>query len=49
MGQIADAEDFSFQVLDLPDAEVLLYPAFFSASKADRLFEELRDTTAWLQ
>ncbi len=48
-GQIADAEEFSFQTLDLPDAEVSLYPAFFSASKADRLFLELRDTTAWRQ
>ncbi len=49
LGRIDDAEDFSFQTLDLPDAEVSLYPAFFSASKADRLFAELRDTTTWRQ
>ncbi len=39
----------SGQVLDLPDAGVSLFPAFFSASLADRLFVELRDTTAWRQ
>jgi hypothetical protein len=39
----------SIQVLDLPDAEVFLYPAFFSASQADRLFLDLRDTTLWRQ
>jgi alkylated DNA repair dioxygenase AlkB len=41
--------DGLFQTLDLPDAEVVLYPAFFSASEADRLLRELRDTTAWRQ
>ena len=35
--------------LDLPDAEVFFYPAFFTALEADRLFLELRDTTAWRQ
>jgi len=35
--------------LDLPDAEVFFYPAFFSAEEADRLLLELRDTTAWRQ
>jgi len=38
-----------FQTLDLPQAEVILYPAFFSAPEADRLLRELRDTTAWRQ
>ncbi len=37
------------QNLDLPDAEVLLYPAFFSAPEADRLLKELRETTEWRQ
>jgi hypothetical protein len=37
------------QTLDLPDAEIVLYPAFFSASEANRLLGELRDTTAWRQ
>jgi alkylated DNA repair dioxygenase AlkB len=35
--------------LDLPDADVVFYPAFFSGPDADRLFRELRDTTAWRQ
>src|SRR5512135_1962381 len=35
--------------LDLPDAEVLFYPAFFAAPEAHRLLAELRDTTAWRQ
>ena len=37
------------RALDLPDAEVFFYPAFFSAEEADRLLLELRDTTAWRQ
>ena len=41
--------DGLFQTLDLLDAEVVLYPAFFSAAEADRLLRELRDTTAWRQ
>jgi alkylated DNA repair dioxygenase AlkB len=28
---------------------VVLYPAFFPTSEADRLFSKLRDTTAWRQ
>jgi alkylated DNA repair dioxygenase AlkB len=44
-----DAGGCSIQSLNLPDAEVFLYPAFFSASVAERLFAELRDTTAWRQ
>jgi alkylated DNA repair dioxygenase AlkB len=35
--------------LNLPDADVSFYPAFFPAAVADRLFMELRDTTAWRQ
>lgn len=37
------------QVLDLPEAEVIFYPAFFAAPGADRLFRELRETTEWHQ
>jgi alkylated DNA repair dioxygenase AlkB len=48
-GPTAETGDRSPQTLDLPDAEVTLYPAFFSASVADRLLRELRDTTAWRQ
>jgi alkylated DNA repair dioxygenase AlkB len=42
-------EGHTLQRLDVPQAEVLLYPACFSACEADRLFQELRDTTAWSQ
>jgi len=35
--------------LDLPNADVLFYPAFFPAAEADRLLRELRDSTAWRQ
>jgi alkylated DNA repair dioxygenase AlkB len=45
----ADTGGRSLQTLDLPEAEVFLYPAFFSASKADRLLHELRNTTTWRQ
>lgn len=45
----ADTEGCSLRTLDLPEAEVVLYPAFFSASEADHLLQELRDTTAWRQ
>jgi alkylated DNA repair dioxygenase AlkB len=37
------------EALSLPDAEVIFYPDFFPTSEADRLFGELRDTTAWRQ
>ena len=40
-------EDRCLRTLDLPEAEVVLYPTFFSAAEADRLLRELRDTTAW--
>jgi alkylated DNA repair dioxygenase AlkB len=39
----------SSQNLDLPDAEVVFYSAFFSTPEADRLLNELRDTTEWRQ
>jgi alkylated DNA repair dioxygenase AlkB len=45
----ADETSCSLKPLGLPDAEVFLCPTFFSASQADRLFVELRDTTAWRQ
>jgi hypothetical protein len=45
----ADTEGRSPRTLDLPGAEVVLYPALFSAPEADRLLRELRDTTAWRQ
>jgi alkylated DNA repair dioxygenase AlkB len=45
----ADAAGHCPERLDLCDAEVFLYPAFFPADQADRLLLELRDTTAWRQ
>jgi alkylated DNA repair dioxygenase AlkB len=39
----------SFLTIDLPEAEVVFYPAFFPAAEADRLLRELRDSTAWRQ
>jgi alkylated DNA repair dioxygenase AlkB len=45
----ADTERRSPQTLDLPEAEVVLYPTFFPALVADRLLREIRDTTAWRQ
>jgi alkylated DNA repair dioxygenase AlkB len=45
----ADAGGRPFEALDLPDAEIVFYPAFFSVIEADRLLRELRDTTAWRQ
>jgi alkylated DNA repair dioxygenase AlkB len=37
------------QILELPEAEVIFYAAFFNAGEADRLLRELRDTTEWRQ
>ncbi len=37
------------QALDMADAEVTLFPAFFPAAEADRLFIALRETIAWQQ
>ncbi len=48
-GLITDTGNCSPEILDLPDAEVLFYPAFFPAPEADRLLKELRDTTEWRQ
>jgi len=48
-GLTADVAGRSLQTLNLPDADVSLYPAFVSASLADRLLVELRDTTVWRQ
>src|ERR1017187_3155118 len=48
-GLTVDAGSRFFQTLDLPEAEVVVYPAFFSVPEADRLLGELRDTTAWRQ
>ncbi len=41
--------DPAFRRLDLPGGDVVFYPGFFPAALADRLLEELRDTTAWRQ
>ena len=38
-----------FRALDLPEAEVLICPDFFSAADADRLLRELLETTSWRQ
>jgi alkylated DNA repair dioxygenase AlkB len=45
----ADAGRRRFEALDLPGAEIVFYPALFSAIEADHLLRELRDTTAWRQ
>ena len=41
--------DSTPQILDLADADVAFYPAFFSRDDADRLLDALRETTAWRQ
>jgi alkylated DNA repair dioxygenase AlkB len=41
--------DSTPQFLDLPDSDVAFFPAFFSGSDADRLLQELGETTAWRQ
>ena len=38
-----------FPSLDLPEAEVVFYPAFFPKAEADRLLERLVETTEWRQ
>jgi alkylated DNA repair dioxygenase AlkB len=35
------------QVLDMPDAEVLFYPAFFDADESQQLLQDLTDNIAW--
>jgi alkylated DNA repair dioxygenase AlkB len=39
----------SFETLDLPDAEVLFYPHFFTGAESDALFAELHATIPWKQ
>lgn len=34
---------------DLPDADVVFFPAFFSRDESDGLFDRLRSTTGWRQ
>ncbi|GAB2596481.1 alpha-ketoglutarate-dependent dioxygenase AlkB family protein [Spirosoma areae] len=36
-------------IIQLPDAELMYYPAFFSSTEADRLFAALLDTILWKQ
>lgn len=48
-GLTTDIAGRSFQTLDLPEAEVVFYPAFFPAAEADRLLEQLIATTEWRQ
>lgn len=38
-----------FFSLDLPEAEVDFYPAFFPQAEADRLLDQLVETTEWRQ
>lgn len=35
--------------LDLPDAEIIYYPAFYDAVEADTIFKELLNTVPWQQ
>jgi alkylated DNA repair dioxygenase AlkB len=35
--------------IDLPDADVVMYPNFFSSIKSDELFKKLKETTTWNQ
>lgn len=44
-----EAEGRPFLTLDLPEAEVFLYPDFFPKADADRLHEQLVETTEWRQ
>src|SRR5262249_7735818 len=37
------------RILDLPDAEVLLYETYFPEGEADRLLRELLETILWRQ
>ncbi len=41
--------DSTPQILDLPNGDAAFYPSFFSRADADRLLEELRESTAWRQ
>ncbi len=46
---IIDAAGRRRLVIDLPKAEVIFYPDFFSAAEADRLLVQLVETTEWRQ
>jgi alkylated DNA repair dioxygenase AlkB len=48
-GLTTDIASRPFQTLDLPEAEVVFYPAFFPTAEADRLLEQLVATTEWRQ
>ena len=48
-GLTTDIAGRSFLTLDLPEAEVVFYPAFFPTAEADRLLEQLIATTEWRQ
>src|SRR5215210_7176120 len=37
------------QVLEMPDAEVLYYPDFFSPAESEAFFQELANHVRWLQ
>lgn len=37
------------EILNLPNADIILFPAFFPPQDADRLFTAIRDTTPWRQ
>jgi alkylated DNA repair dioxygenase AlkB len=41
--------DSTIQILDLPEGDVVFSSAYFSLADADRLFQEIRETTAWRQ
>lgn len=44
-----DATGRRFLTLDVPEAEVVFCPVFFSRADADRLLDELVETTEWRQ
>lgn len=48
-GPTIDADGRPVLSLDVPEAEILFYPAFFSSTDADRLLDELVRTTEWRQ
>jgi len=45
----ADSASRSFMTLDVPEAEVIFHPSFFPTAQADRLLEQLVETTQWRQ
>src|SRR5688572_1936633 len=48
-GLTTDIAGRTIHTLDLPEAEVVFYPAFFPTAAADRLLEQLIATTEWRQ